>query len=218
MAGEMDSGKKCLRTRKPRRLVPIAKQESAIVAVAAELFLERGFRGVSIDAITSIVGGSKRDIYALFRDKENLFDRCVSMLVAERAAPLDHVLPTEDIEACLISVGQLIIDIFLQPRTLALHRLMVANGDRTLSASKSFLQGGPQRAYNAVSELLRYYSLSGRYEILDPDACAIIIVSGLTAELQIRALMGESIEQLEREIKASLVIRQFLNGVCASIT
>ncbi|TCQ99432.1 TetR/AcrR family transcriptional regulator [Neorhizobium sp. JUb45] len=213
---EKSANRKAVTVReKPRRLLPVAQQESVIISIAADLFLQRGYGGVSIDAITSIAGGSKRDIYLLFGDKESLFERCITMLVEENTAPLKRISPVDDIRTCLKSAGLLIVDIFLQPKTLALHKLIVANADLKLSASKSFLEGGPQRVYQAVADLLVHHDRCNLTNVSDAKAFAKIFVGGLTAELQIRALMGETIDISEREAKVDLAVRSFLEGVCA---
>ena len=81
------------RTSQPRRLLPVAQQEAVIVSIAADLFLERGFEGVTIGAVNAIAGGSRRDMYVLFGDKSGLFARCIELLVAERAASLGPIRP-----------------------------------------------------------------------------------------------------------------------------
>src|SRR5271163_2629497 len=64
---------------------------------ARKLFLENGYEGTSLEMIVSEVGGSYRDIYRKFGDKEALFRRVVGELCAEVVAPLlATALPARD--------------------------------------------------------------------------------------------------------------------------
>lgn len=63
-----------------RRRVPRPERESEMLAVATELFSERGFAAVSMDDIATAAGITKPLVYSYFGSKEGLFAAC-----AERA-------------------------------------------------------------------------------------------------------------------------------------
>nr|WP_246450572.1 TetR/AcrR family transcriptional regulator [Rhizobium wenxiniae] len=201
------------RTTQPRRLLPVAQQKDVIVSIASELFLERGFDAVTIGAVNAIAGGSRRDIYALFGDKSGLFARCVELLVAERAASLGPITPTDDLRSCLVSVGKRILDLFVDPRTLALHRLIVSDVAPLSDASRSFLVGGPQRVFDEVVLLLNYYENLDLIHVDNIEVSAKIFVGALTSDLQVRGLLGEVITEMEREEKVDATVEHFLYGV-----
>lgn len=57
--------------------VPRALRERQVLALAGELFAERGYAGASMDELASRAGVSKPVIYDLVGSKEELFRRCV---------------------------------------------------------------------------------------------------------------------------------------------
>lgn len=56
--------------------VPAAVRERQVVALAEELFAEKGYEGTSMAEVASRAGVSKPVVYALVRSKEELFRRC----------------------------------------------------------------------------------------------------------------------------------------------
>jgi AcrR family transcriptional regulator len=60
----------------PHGRVPRAVREEQILAMAEELFAERGYEGASMDELARRTGVSKPVIYSLGGNKEELFRRC----------------------------------------------------------------------------------------------------------------------------------------------
>lgn len=203
------------RTR-PRKFVPVTDQEPLILDAAAELFLKRGYEGVSIDALTAVVGGSKRDIYALFGDKETLFRRAVEKLAMERADLFLGIPVSDDLRTALRFVGARIISVLLSPRSLALHRLMTTAAARVPEAAETFLHNAPHRAYATAAHLLRQHAAKGDIIVPDPDMSARIFVGALVADLQLRALLGKPVDEAERQARVDAVVEHLLDGISAS--
>lgn len=67
--------------RAARQVVPRREREQQMLEAASRLFTQRGFEGVSMDAIAEAVGITKPMLYAYFESKEGLFVACI-----ERAA------------------------------------------------------------------------------------------------------------------------------------
>ena len=61
-----------------RGRVPRGVRERQVVALAEELFLERGFQGASMEELARRAGVSKPVVYDLVGSKEQLFDACVA--------------------------------------------------------------------------------------------------------------------------------------------
>jgi AcrR family transcriptional regulator len=59
--------------------VPRALRERQLLALAAELFAERGYGGTSMDELAARAGVSKPVIYDLIGSKEELFRRCADI-------------------------------------------------------------------------------------------------------------------------------------------
>jgi AcrR family transcriptional regulator len=83
----------------PHGRVPREVRERQIVALAEELFAERGYEGTSMDELARRAGVSKPVIYELVGNKEAIFHRCF-----ERAA---EELATSVAEAASANPGDL---------------------------------------------------------------------------------------------------------------
>jgi AcrR family transcriptional regulator len=69
-----------------RRRVPRAERERQMVAVAEEMFAERGYQAAAMDEIAERVGVSKPMLYEYFGSKEGLFVACIRQARAELLA------------------------------------------------------------------------------------------------------------------------------------
>ena len=59
-------------------------QRETIIKSAAEMFVEQGIKAVRMDDIARHIGVSKRTLYEMFGDKEELLYQCLSYYVQER--------------------------------------------------------------------------------------------------------------------------------------
>ena len=200
--------------RSRRHRLAASDQGEAILRAATDLFLRSGYGAVSIDAINRSSGGSKRDLYQLFGDKEALFRRVVVDLCRECVDALSATLPREqDLEASLTLAGEAFLDMLMAPKTVALHRLLVSEGVRFPEVAADFLRQGPSSAYAAFAKVLRTHAEAGDMDVEDESVAARLFLDSLSGSLQLRALMGESID--EREIKAIVgaAVAAFMRGM-----
>lgn len=70
------------------------KRREAILGVAAELFLDKGFNNVSIDDIVRRSRGSKTTLYKMFRSKEALYEA----VLRERSHQTGHAIAPRGFE------------------------------------------------------------------------------------------------------------------------
>ncbi|MGH3880534.1 MAG: TetR/AcrR family transcriptional regulator [Actinophytocola sp.] len=73
-------------TESKRRRMPRAERERQMLAVAEEIFAERGYQAASMDEIAERVGVSKPMIYEYFGSKEGLLVACIRAARAELLA------------------------------------------------------------------------------------------------------------------------------------
>ena len=73
-------------TESKRRRMPRAERERQMLAVAEEIFAERGYQASSMDEIAERVGVSKPMIYEYFGSKEGLLVACIRAARAELLA------------------------------------------------------------------------------------------------------------------------------------
>jgi len=87
-------------TESKRRRMPRAERERQMIAVAEEIFAERGYQASSMDEIAERVGVSKPMIYEYFGSKEGLLVACIraarAELLAVTTASVEGITSAED--------------------------------------------------------------------------------------------------------------------------
>jgi len=125
-----------------------------ILAAATRLFLERGYARTSMEAIAGAAGVSKATLYAHFRGKEELFAAIVEARIARLAEALDEdggePVPAERLRRFAHRFVGLVAD----PESLALYRLVIAEGDRFPALARIFWERGPARARAMTERIL----------------------------------------------------------------
>ncbi|KAA2316075.1 TetR/AcrR family transcriptional regulator [Pseudooceanicola sediminis] len=190
-----------------------AARIQALTDTAAELFLERGYEGVSIDELIGRVGGSRRNVYGRFGGKQGLFIEVVTRLCDEQAQPLRNLdIGVGGIGPALTMFGERVLEIVLQPRTLALHRLMIAEGQRFPDLSQAILRSGHEAGTAILGEWLR--GRPGLRHGLSPEIFAEQFVLLLTAGPQLRALTGHNapLSPADRAHHVRVAVSTFLHG------
>lgn len=167
-----------------------AARLQALTATATEMFLDQGYESVSLDELIGRVGGSRRNIYQHFGCKKGLFIEVVTQLCEEVAHPLLELdIEGDEIGKALARFGTQVLRIVLQPRTLALHRLMVAEGQRFPELSQAAFTAG----HDSARRILAAWIEKRRTELRDdlpPLAFAEQFLSLLVSGPQLRAIVG----------------------------
>lgn len=193
---------------------------ATLLEVAAALFLERGYEALALDEIIARAGGSRRNIYSTFGGKEGLFKAAVTALCAELTHPIQGA-PTRaaaGIGERLHELGAMFVDIALDPRTVALHRLMISEGKRFPELAQAIYQSGRGRGAEVVAPLLEAQRSAFRREYAQADAheLAQMFVGLVINEVQIYALIGLSDvdEPAHRaHVRARGAVSLFINGL-----
>lgn len=192
-----------------------AARIQALTETAAKLFLDRGYEAVSLDDLIGRVGGSRRNIYAHFGGKQGLFIEVVTQLCDELADPLRRLDITEDTaEAALNVFGRHVLEIVLQPRALALHRLMIAEGQRFPELAQAVLHAGHNNAIRILAAWMELRRANFRSDRL-PEVLAAQFLDLLVSGPQQRTLVGIEPARLHPEQIARLVedaVSTFLDG------
>ncbi|MCX2934854.1 TetR/AcrR family transcriptional regulator [Mycobacterium sp. CVI_P3] len=96
-----------------------------LLDTALDLFLENGYERTGIEAIAAAAGMAKRTVYARYGDKTTLFKAALTRAIEEWIVPIDVLrqAESEDLEATLLRVGQLLVVNVLRPGGQRLLRL-----------------------------------------------------------------------------------------------
>lgn len=187
-----------------------ATKRQNIINVATEMFLTNGYSGVSVDGIVTITGGSKRTIYSYFGDKEGLFSATIEHLCAEHVSPLMHMdLKQEPLHKALSIIANVFLNVVLSPRTIALHRIIVAEAQRAPEAARSFFEAAPATAYRCLADYFAWAEENGLITAGDSHARARIFLDALTGDLQLRCLLG--LEQCPSKIERDHLIAEAIS-------
>lgn len=139
-----------------------------MLAVATELFLERGYSGASTSELLRRVGGSKTTIYTYFGDKAGLFTAVVDDMLATSVSLLSSLdLAKLSIRDALIEIARQYLKVVLSPRYIGLMRIVVAEVNRFPEIGVAFYERGPGLSYARFESLLEERIANGELVLED---------------------------------------------------
>jgi len=100
-----------------------------VIDCAARLFMERGYAGVSIEAVAAEAGVGKNTIYRRHATKADLFQAVVDEQIRLRLRAPEGI-EAGDLAGSLRRLAILLVAAALNPETTALQRLMIAEAER----------------------------------------------------------------------------------------
>lgn len=200
--------------RRPRRSSDDLRNQ--ILAAASELFLRDGYANTSIDAVIEKVGGSKRAIYSHFGGKDDLFAAMVTSLseAALQAIPDAGEDVGHDVRASLMQFARAVMQVLMDPRTVALYRLVVSESARMPGLAMAFLKNGPGRAASGLAQLLERYADAGVLTIANPAEAAQHFIGMLRDDSHLEVVLGvrPPLAEEERNARVARVVDIFLDG------
>jgi AcrR family transcriptional regulator len=99
---------------------------------------------------------SKRDLYALFKNKHAVLAACIGERTQQMRLPLDPAVPIPQtrsaLEALLVELGVSILKTVCHPQVLTVFRLAIAESDRAPEIARALDNSG--RAFRICSTLI----------------------------------------------------------------
>lgn len=142
------------------RFVEMSK-ENAIIEAATQLFLRKGFTGVSMEEIARESKVAKQTLYSYFNGKDDLFR---AIIRAQSAAFFDALPqnddPTQNIEEFLYLLGEKLMDMLFKPDTLELYRVIVSEAPRFPELGQFYWESGAQALIDLLGDFLSTRGLS----------------------------------------------------------
>jgi AcrR family transcriptional regulator len=173
---------------RPRGRPSDSSKHAGILAVAMDVFLERGYHAASMDLIAKRANVSKITVYAHFSSKEALFSAIIAELAGRLTGAIQRLALADQPPAqALRQVGRAYLDLALAPRSLALHRLVVAEAARHTQLGRLIFRNGPMAI---VATLADYLKAQSSLRIADPDLAAQQFLGMVLAQNQLRLLLA----------------------------
>ena len=164
-----------LKAEGPRR-APRLASGAAIREAAAQLFLEKGYSGTSMDDIAAAARISKQTIYTHFPSKEQLFADLVlgnTERVEQFAEGLVRTFRAADgLEKGLCEVARLYAGLVIRPEVLQLRRLVIGEAGRFPELARTYYEHVPERVYSVLASLFGDLADQGRLRIDEPRLAA----------------------------------------------
>jgi AcrR family transcriptional regulator len=144
-------------------MVPIGTMSSPpstrerILAAAMETFMERGFANATTLEIATRARVSKRELYALVGNKEQMLATCIAARGDRMRLPEDFPEPTDraSLEIALRRYGETMLRELSNPGVIAVMRLGIGEAKRSPGIGKSLDAKGRAQARAALEGLLR---------------------------------------------------------------
>jgi len=188
-----------------------------VLDVAFELFLERGYRGTSMDAIARAAGVSKPVIYDCFESKAELFgallDREEQRMLAQFSGALASSARSEDVLTMLTSgFVSMLSGVRDTPELYRIALLGASDADPTIEAR---VRHGRSHQVTAIAALARSW-LEGRIDGDRLDALSRFVGETLVAvgEGGVRTLLAAP-EDWTPELLGTMLARLAAGGFAA---
>ncbi|HTH18325.1 MAG TPA: TetR/AcrR family transcriptional regulator [Magnetospirillum sp.] len=168
-----------------------AKRE-AILDAAKASFVDNGYAATSMDMVAAKAGVSKATIYAHFQSKDELFAAIIRRRCDSLACAIDELTVSEslDARATLTAVAHKLLTMLLDPDTLGIYRMVVAESPRHPDLAKVYFDAGPSRGKERMAEVLNALSRRGLLKVPDVWQALDQLIGMLRGEHFTRALLG----------------------------
>jgi TetR/AcrR family transcriptional repressor of mexJK operon len=189
-------------------------KRAAVLAAAAEVFLEAGVEAASMDEIARRAKVSKATVYSHFESKQALLksivhERCKAMLPA-LSSPEFGKLPPEE---ALFVVGRRFLDLMFSKIAMPLYRVVLAEAGRSPEFGRAFYENGPDRMAQELAAYLREQDRAGRLRVPEPRLTAEQFIGAVLCQSHLRQLLAVTATppgDAERDYQVRAAVRLIL--------
>jgi AcrR family transcriptional regulator len=192
----------------PRRTRRGEVRDAQLRARASDLFLARGYDGVSVDDIVRTVGGSKTNVYSFYGGKDGLFLAVMDEISQATVLPLKRLkLGGLSFEAGLRKFARTLLTVLLAERHLAFQRLVIAEALRHPQLGLTWYRNGPALTRSVLKSFLAEHQALGHVrKDVDLTQAAVLFHDMIVGDLLSRAMMAIDGGPKPREVE--MTIRQ----------
>jgi AcrR family transcriptional regulator len=147
-----------------------AARIETLLNIATQVFIERGYKGTSLDEIADRAGASKRTLYTRFPSKSDLFQAVMKRETDHTTSHFHGMLPLDKpIRPTMEKFGRELIRTILSPRSLMLMRTLIATVNSFPELAGSFWNMACCRGTMPMSEYLKAQCERGLLVVDDPE-------------------------------------------------
>lgn len=198
----------------PARDLRREDRRDAILDVAYECFVADGYGSTSMSTIAARLGGSKGTLYNYFKSKEELFDAFVRRACSRLRERLEAAPTDGDLRERLSHMARDFLDHLLSPEAIAIHRVVVGEGERFPELARLFYEAGPRTGIARTAELIKGMMDQGLLREADPVLASHqfkdLALSGLF-HLRLWGVIGDPTPE-ERARRAEIAVDTFLRA------
>lgn len=191
-----------------------------VLKAAFAVFRKRGFSAASTLEIATRARVSKRDLYALFDDKQAMLVACIAERARRMRAPLETgaALPQSRAaaEETLVELGSAILRGVCHADVLAVYRLAIAESDRAPQVARALDANGREANHRALGDWIAKVQAQGLIGPGEPADLAARFIALLWGDLLIRLLLqvrdAPTPEEIEARARAAAAALLALHG------
>ena len=190
------------------------EKREQIVNAAAELFIENGFDGISMDRIAKIAGVSKQTVYSHFGNKEDLFRQCIEGKCIAGAMTPERFNDDLPIDVVLLDLAVHFTQLLMSDEGVKVTRVCVSGAEKYPEVSEMFFEAGPNNIFNLFSAYLQRQVDANALKIENCQYAAWQFMFMVKSEHTFRRLLGLDQNLSEAEIHAYIesCVSLFLRG------
>lgn len=143
---------------KPKLTAKGQQRTQAMIDAAIDCFLLNGYEKTSLDMIIQKSGGSRATLYRCFKNKEGLFSAVIKNLIDDIFLEVKNTSTAIDSVYLLLEhFGFLFINKLLEPKTMGLYRLVIAESIHIPALGQAFNQLAPENSYFYLAQELEKF-------------------------------------------------------------
>jgi AcrR family transcriptional regulator len=183
------------------------ERRGQLVAVAGEIFLQKGYRATTMDDIAHRAGMSKKTVYQIFPAKSELFDALLTEWLAPFTLPIeaDGRSPRE----VLTDVLCRLVNFALSERQISMIRLLIAETSQSEDVALALERQGIGRGRGALEQWLAAETALGTFKIDDAEDAANTLFFSVAGDfllgLLLRTRSRPSVEDVALRVERAVM-------------
>jgi AcrR family transcriptional regulator len=163
------------------------ERREQLIAVAGEMFLQKGYHATTMDAVAKSAGMSKKTVYQIFAAKSELFDALLIDWRGPSTIPveIDGRSPRE----VLIGLLYRLVNFELSERQISMTRLLIAEAQRSEDVALALERQCIGRGTGVLERWLAAESARGTFKIDDPEDAASVLLFSAAGDYLLRLML-----------------------------